>query len=87
MAYLLSRGTGSDLAIRFNKRKAFVKAILKQIDEAEVDGSYVVVSIHTEPERCYEQEYKKVYRKKNIAEKGHDIKESVALLKAILGWG
>ena len=87
MAYLISRGSNGDLAIRFNQRKKFIKEIIKQIDEAETGGMYVVVSIATEPEHNYEQEYKKIYRKKSLKDRGNDIKKEINLLKALLGWG
>ena len=87
MAYLMKRGTNGDLAIRFNNRKKFLKEVIKPIDEAESSGSYVTVAIETEPERDYEQEYKKIYRKKSIKDKGADLKKEIGLLKALMGWG
>lgn len=87
MAYLMSRGADGDLAIRFDKRKKFLKEIDKKIDETESAGCHVVVSISVEPENCYEQEYKRIYRKKSIKDRGNDIKKEIKLLKTLMGWG
>ena len=87
MAYLISRGASGDLAIRFNKRKKFLKEVKDLIDQSEATGCYVVVSVTTEPESNYEQEYKKMYRHKTLKDRGNDIKKEISLLKALLGWG
>lgn len=87
MAFMLSRGSDGDLAIRFNNRKKFIKEICRQMDEADVSGCHVVVSITSEPEKNYEQEYKKIYRRKTIKDKAKDITKEVNLLKSLLGWG
>ena len=83
----MSHGTSGDLAVRFDKRKKFVKELVDRIDEAEANGCYVVVSVTTEPESTYEQEYKKIYRRKTLKDRSNDIKKEIGLLKALLGWG
>ena len=49
MAYLMSHGTSGDLAVRFDKRKKFVKELVDRIDEAEANGCYVVPSKTEKP--------------------------------------
>ena len=85
--FMLSRGVSGDIGVRFENKKKFLKEISRQIDEAEATGSYVVVSVTRELQSQYEQEYKKIYRRKSIKDKGAEIKKEVQLLKALLGWG
>lgn len=85
--FMLSRGASGDIGVRFENKKKFLKEISRQIDEAEATGSYVVVSVTRELQSQYEQEYKKIYRRKSIKDKGAEIKKEVQLLKALLGWG
>ena len=85
--FMLSRGANRDLGVRFTNRKKFIKEVVKQIDELETAGCYTVVSITTEPEGSYEQEYKKIYRRKSIMDRGNEIKRDIQMLKNIFGWG
>ena len=86
MAFMLSHGSG-DLAVRFNKRKKFIKEVHQMIREAEALGCHVVVQVTTEPESNYEQEYKRIYRRKTLKDRGADIKKEISILKALFGWG
>lgn len=85
MAYLLMKGSGTDIAVRFDKEKRFYKALAKEIENAEMDGCHVIVTVRAEPERDFVQEYKKIYRRKSIKDHSDDIKKGINFVKTLLG--
>ena len=86
MAYYISRGSKSDLAVRFTDRKEFRSELMDEVKRLESDGHSVVVTITKVPDASYVKEYKKIYRKVEspiVTEKVADTAERV--VRRLLG--